>query len=137
MLLQVTGAMNEEVATCITNIASIQFKFGDFLQAIELQTKAIVLHERLLGVDHPQVGFSYATLSMYYHNCGYFSKGFEYLHRALDILHSSIGEYHPEIASIYLKMGLVYQEIDNMEAALVAYQHHLEQTRQMFGEDHI
>jgi len=121
MLLQVTGATNEEVATCITNIASIQFKFGDFLQAIELQTKAIVLQERLLGIDHPTVGHSYATLAIYYHNCGYFTKGFEYLHRALNILQSSVGDYHPEIASIYLKMGIIYQEIDNMEASLEAY----------------
>ena len=121
MLLQITGAMNEEVAKCITNIASIQFKFGDFLQAIELQTKAIVLQERLLGVEHPDVGYSYATLSMYYHNCGYFSKGFEYLHRSLAILQSAIGEYHPELASIYLKLGLVYQEVDNLDAALEAY----------------
>lgn len=121
MLLQITGAMNEEVARCITNIASIQFKFGDFLQAIELQTKAIVLQERLLGVEHPDVGYSYATLSMYYHNCGYFSKGFEYLHRSLSILQSAIGEYHPELASIYLKLGLVYQEVDNLDAALEAY----------------
>ena len=58
---------------------------------------------------------------MYYHNCGYFSKGFEYLHRSLKILQASIGEYHPEIASVYLKLGLVYQEIDNMDAALEAY----------------
>ena len=74
---------------------------------------------------------------MYYHNCGYFSKGFEYLHRALKIMQSSMGEYHPEIASIYLKMGLVYQEIDNMGAALEAYVQHLDQTRYMFGEEHI
>ena len=58
---------------------------------------------------------------MYYHNSGYFSKGFEYLHRALGILQASIGEYHPEIASIYLKLGLVYQEVDNLDAALEAY----------------
>lgn len=42
-MLQITGAMNEEVASSISSIASIQFKFGDFLQAIELQSKAIVL----------------------------------------------------------------------------------------------
>lgn len=36
MLLQITGSMNEEVASCITNIAGIQFKLGDFLAAIEL-----------------------------------------------------------------------------------------------------
>ena len=137
MMLQVTGAMNEEVASSITSIASIQFKFGDFLQAIELQTKAIVLQERLLGVDHPQVGHSYSTLSMYYHNVGYFTKGFEYLHRALDILKNSIGEYHPEIAGIYTKMGMVYQEIDKLDAALEAYVLHLDQSRHMFGEEHI
>ena len=36
VLLQVQGPMNEDVAQCISHIASIQFKFGDFLQAIEL-----------------------------------------------------------------------------------------------------
>ena len=36
MQLQVQGAMTEEVATSIAAIASIQCKFGDFLQAIEL-----------------------------------------------------------------------------------------------------
>jgi hypothetical protein len=42
-LLQITGPMNREVAACISKLASIQFKFGDFLQAIELQTKSIIL----------------------------------------------------------------------------------------------
>ena len=63
---------------------------------------------------------------MYYHNVGYFTKGFEYLHRALDILKNSIGEYHPEIAGIYTKMGMVYQEIDKLDAALEAYVQHLD-----------
>lgn len=36
MLLQITGAMNEDLAGCISSIAGIQFKFGDYLQAIEL-----------------------------------------------------------------------------------------------------
>lgn len=74
---------------------------------------------------------------MYYHNCGYFSKGFEYLHRALNILQASIGEYHPEIASLYLKLGLVYQEVENLDATLEAYNQHLDQTHTMFGELHI
>lgn len=36
LLLQISGPMTEDVATCIIQIAAIQFKFGDFLQAIEL-----------------------------------------------------------------------------------------------------
>jgi len=30
-LLQITGPMNKEVASCIAKLAGIQFKFGDFL----------------------------------------------------------------------------------------------------------
>ena len=36
MLLQIRGTMTEDVADCITAIASVQHKFGDSLQAIEL-----------------------------------------------------------------------------------------------------
>lgn len=85
-----------------------------------------MLLERLLGLDHPQVGQSYATLSIYYHNCGYISKGFEYLHRALNILQSSVGEYHPEIASVYLKMAVVYREVNQLDSSLEAYNQHLD-----------
>ena len=30
-LLQITGPLNKELAACISKLASIQFKFGDFL----------------------------------------------------------------------------------------------------------
>lgn len=112
LLLQISGPMTEEVATCITQIASIQFKFGDFLQAIELQTRAIVLLERLMGLDHPQVAYQYSTLAMYYHSCGYFQMSFTFMHRALNILSVVAGDTHPEIASIYLNLGLMYQEVE-------------------------
>jgi len=36
IILQIYGPMNKDVAMCISQIASVQFKFGDFLQAIEL-----------------------------------------------------------------------------------------------------
>jgi len=113
-MLQITGPMHRDVAACISKLASIQFKFGDYLQAIELQTKCIVLQERLLGLDSPSVAFSYNTLAMYYHSCGYFSKGFEYMYRSLHILKMCCGDNHPEISSTYLNLGLMYQEIDNM-----------------------
>ena len=137
MTVQITGSMHEDVATCLGHISSIQFKLGDFLQAIELQTKVIVLQERLIGLDHPHVAFSYSTLAMYYHNCGYYAKGFEHMHRALAILKMSSGDYHPEICNIYLNLGLMYQEIQAMQAALDVYQIHLNQTLHMFGMNHM
>ena len=91
------------------------------MQAIELLSKAIILQEKLFGLDHPHVGFNYSTLSMYYLNSGYCSKGFDYMHKALSIMHTSVGENHPEIASIYLNLGMMYQEIENDDAAQDAY----------------
>ena len=137
LLLQITGPMNKDLATCISKIASIQFKTGDLLQALELQTKAIVLQERLLGLDHPQCAFSYSTLAMYYHSCSYNSKAFEYMYRALNILTIAAGDYHPDIASVYMNLGLMYEETDNHDAAYTCYEINLQQHIEMYGADHI
>ena len=48
------------------------------------------------------------------------------MYRALSILKMCTGDYHPEICNIYLNLGLMYQEIHAMHAALEVYQIHLE-----------
>ena len=108
ILLQITGPMNTEVATCIGKMANIQFKFGDYLQAIELQTKSIIIQEKLLGFDSSTVAYSYSNLGLYYHTCQYFTKGFECMHKSLSILKIVCGYNHPDISSIYLNLGLMY-----------------------------
>ena len=74
---------------------------------------------------------------MFYHNFGYYQKGFEYMYRALNILKISAGDYHPEIGNIYLNLGLMYQEIQALPEALEVYQLHLQQMQFMFGENHM
>ena len=43
VLLQITGAINSDVASCISKMANIQYKLGDYLQAIELQSKSLII----------------------------------------------------------------------------------------------
>jgi hypothetical protein len=43
--------MNPDVAKSITKMANIQYKMGDYLQAIELQTKSIIIWEKISGYD--------------------------------------------------------------------------------------
>jgi hypothetical protein len=69
ILLQITGAMNNDVASCISKMANIQYKLGDYLQAIELQSKSIIISEKLFGYDHPSVAYNYSNLALYYHTC--------------------------------------------------------------------
>ena len=74
---------------------------------------------------------------MYYHSCGYFQMSFNYMHRALNILTLVAGQNHPEVASIYLNLGLMYQEVEQIEATVDSYQMSLAQNVAMFGEDNV
>lgn len=135
--MQIGGPMQVDIAQCIIKMAAVHFKTEDILQAIELQTKAIIILERVLGFENPLVGLNYSKLAMYYHSTGYFSAGFEHMWRALSILQLSCGEHHPEIANIYLNLGMMYQEVDNQEAAADALTHYVNQNTYMFGENHL
>lgn len=46
---------------------------------------------------------------------------FAYMNRALAILNIVAGENHPEIASIYLNLGLMYQEVEQIQATIDSY----------------
>lgn len=137
LLLQISAVMNDDVATCISQIASIQFKLGDFLQAIELQTRVIILLERLHGNDDPRVAHQYLTLSMYYHSCGYFKQSFAHMYRCLDILQVVAGDCHPEIPSINANLGLMFEEVEQFRESIDAYQLCLQQLIGLYGKDSI
>ena len=137
ILLQITGPMNTEIASCISKMANIQHKQGDYLQAIELQSKSIIIQEKLLGCDSPTVAYSYSSLGLYYHSCQFFSKGFEYMHKSLKILQVVCGENHPDISSIYLNLGLMYQDVENYHAAIDCYMDSLYRNIALYGAQHI
>lgn len=74
---------------------------------------------------------------MYYHTTGYNTVAFDHMWRSLNIMQLSCGEYHPDIANIYLNLGLMYQEMDNNEAAIEVFQKYVNQNNYMFGKAHI
>ena len=76
--LQVAGPINKEAATCLSMLANIHFKFGEYMQmigsdqaenymasytsAIQLQSKAVLLYEKLYGKAHPLIAQAYVAL---------------------------------------------------------------------------
>lgn len=81
--MQLTGPMNIEITKALQKMGSIQFQLGDFLQAIELQTKVIILQEKMLGFDSPMNAYAYTTLALYHHTVGSWTRAFKYMRRAL------------------------------------------------------
>lgn len=62
---------------------------------------------------------------------------FTYMHRALNILSLCAGDVHPEIASIYLNLGLMYQEVEQIQATVDSYKMSLQQNQTMYTEDNV
>lgn len=120
--LQISGPINKEAATCLSMLASIHFKFGEITnyifscnQAIQLQTKAVVLYEKLFGKIHPSVAQAYLALYKYSIKLGNYQKAFKYLHRALYIYEIVCGENHPEISNIFMSLGIMHADIEEHE----------------------
>jgi len=137
VIMQINGSMNAEIASCISKMANIQYKFGDYLQAIELQTKSIVIQEKVLGFDSPIVAYSYSNLGLYYHTCRFFNKGFECMLKSLKILEVVAGSHHPDVNSILLNLGMMYQDVDNFKAAVECYTKSLNNNIAVHGEEHL
>jgi len=109
---------------------------GDYLQAIELQTKSVIIQEKILGYDDPQLAYSYSNLGLYYHQCRYWSKGFEYLNRAKSILQVVSGDDHPDTTSVILNLGLMYQDCDQFGAAISCFTESLYRNISLYGDTH-
>lgn len=104
--LQIAGPVNKEAAACLSKLSNIHFKFGDYSQAVQLQTKCVILSEKIFGKIHAQTAQAYANLAQITTIANY-TKAFTYMNRALYIYSIICGDNHPEIASAYLSLGFM------------------------------
>jgi hypothetical protein len=77
--MQIGGPMQVENAKCNMKMAAINFNNEDILQAIEFKSKAIIILERLLGLENPLFALIYAKLAMYYHTIRYYTVAFDHM----------------------------------------------------------
>ena len=59
------------------------------------------------------------------------------MHKSLKILQVVCGDNHPDISAIYLNLGLMYQDVDNYNAAIDCYMDSLYRNIALYGDQHI
>jgi protein TIF31 len=59
------------------------------------------------------------------------------MYRSLKILKAVCGENHPDISAIYLNLGLMYQDLENFESAILCFKESLRRNIDLYGADHI
>jgi protein TIF31 len=62
LLNNVYGPMHPEISMCLRLLARLNYIMGDYQEALYTQHKAVMMSERILGIDHPQTATEYVRI---------------------------------------------------------------------------
>ena len=65
LLNNVYGAMHPEIAQCLRMLARLNYIMGEHGEAMQYQQKAVLMSERVNGIDHPYTITEYTHLALY------------------------------------------------------------------------
>jgi protein TIF31 len=65
LLNNVYGAMHPEIAQCLRMLARLNYIMGDHVEAMACQQKAVLMSERVNGLEHPYTITEYTHLALY------------------------------------------------------------------------
>ncbi|KAL5549761.1 hypothetical protein UlMin_004992 [Ulmus minor] len=137
ILQQVTGPMHREAANCCRYLAMVLYHAGDMPGAINQQHKELIINERCLGLDHPDVAHSYGNMALFYHGLNQSELALRHMSRALLLLSMTSGPDHPDVTSTFINVAMMYQDIGKMNTALRYLQEALKKNERLLGEEHI
>ncbi|XP_077578261.1 clustered mitochondria protein homolog isoform X2 [Stigmatopora nigra] len=114
----VYGAMHVEICACLRLLARLNYILGDHAEALSNQQKAVLMSERVLGIEHPNTIQEYMHLALYCFANGQLSTALKLLYRARYLLLLVFGEDHPEMALLDSNIGLVLHSVMEYDLSL-------------------
>jgi protein TIF31 len=133
MYNQVYGPLHPDVVVCNRLLGRLAYVMGDYPGAFTYQQRAVLLSERVLGVDNPATGQEYSHLALYCFAMGQFGPALQLIYRARYIALLCHGEYHPEIPLIDTNIGLMLHAVEDYEKSLIFLQNALRLNIKFFG----
>uniref|UniRef100_A0A8C2Z820 Clustered mitochondria protein homolog n=1 Tax=Cyclopterus lumpus TaxID=8103 RepID=A0A8C2Z820_CYCLU len=114
----VYGAMHVEICACLRLLARLNYIMGDHPEALSNQQKAVLMSERVLGIEHPNTIQEYMHLALYCFANGQLSTALRLLYRARYLMLMVSGEDHPEMALLDSNIGLVLHGVMEYDLSL-------------------
>ncbi|ESN91217.1 hypothetical protein HELRODRAFT_194531 [Helobdella robusta] len=133
LLNNVYGAMHYEIASCARLLARLSYIMVDYGEALVYQQRAVLMSERVLGIDHPSTITEYAHLALYCFANNQIPIALKLMYRALYLALLCTGENHPEIALFYCNIGLMVQAESDFDLSLKYLTKALELNSKFFG----
>ncbi|XP_037088589.1 clustered mitochondria protein homolog isoform X1 [Pollicipes pollicipes] len=134
LLNSVYGAMHPEIAQCLRMLARLNYIMGDHQEALQYQQKAVLMSERVNGIDHPYTIAEYTHLALYCFANGQVTTSLKLLYRARYLMLLVCGEDHPEMALLDSNIGLILHAVGEYSLSLQFMEHALALNRRYHGE---
>ncbi|CAG2106044.1 unnamed protein product [Medioppia subpectinata] len=133
LLNNVYGAMHSEIAQCLRMLARLNYIMGDHSEAISFQQKAVLMSEKVNGIDHPYTITEYTHLALYCFASSQVSTSLKFLYRARYLLTLICGENHPEMAILDSNIGLILHAVGEYDLSLRFLENALKLNLRYFG----
>ncbi|XP_040279427.1 clustered mitochondria protein homolog isoform X2 [Bufo bufo] len=114
----VYGAMHVEICACLRLLARLNYIMNDYSEALSNQQKAVLMSERILGIEHPSTIQEYMHLALYCFANNQLSIALNLLYRARYLMLLVFGEGHPEMALLDSNIGLVLYGVMEYDLSL-------------------
>ncbi|EDV55805.1 protein clueless [Drosophila erecta] len=134
LLNNVFGALHQENGSCLRMLARLSYLLGDAQDALAIQQRAVIMSERVNGMDHPSTILEYTHLSLYSFANGHVGMSLKLLYRARYLMVLICGEDHPEVALIDSNISLILHALGEYELSLRFIEHALKLNLKYFGD---
>ncbi|XP_055533607.1 clustered mitochondria protein homolog [Wyeomyia smithii] len=134
LLNNVYGAMHPENAQCLRMLARLSYIMGDPQEALAIQQRAVLMSERVNGIDHPYTIAEYAPLALYCFANSQISTALKLLYRARYLATIVCGENHPDIALLDSNISLILHAVGEYELSLRFLEHALALNIKYYGD---
>ncbi|XP_065214882.1 clustered mitochondria protein homolog isoform X2 [Planococcus citri] len=133
LLNNVYGAMHPEIAQCLRMLARLNYIMGDHAEAMSFQQKAVLMSERVNGIDHPSTITEYTHLALYCFANSQIIIALKLLYRARYLLLLTCGENHPEVALLDSNISLILHAVGEYDLSLKFLHSSLALNKRFYG----
>lgn len=137
LLNHVFGPMHPTIAQCLRMVARLNYIMGDNTDAMTYEQKAVLMSEKVNGIDHPRTIIEYTHLALYCFVNGQVTTALKLLYRSRYLLLLVCGENHPEMAILDSNIGLILHAVGEYDLSFRFLRDALRLNMNFFGQKHM
>ncbi|KAI9736602.1 MAG: Intracellular distribution of mitochondria [Cirrosporium novae-zelandiae] len=134
---QIYGILHPEVARLYHQLSMLYYQLGEKGAAAELANKAVIISERMIGIDSAETVLSYLNLALFEHANGDTECALAYMKHALNLWKVIYGVKHPDLITTLNNAAVMLQHMKQYHESRLWFESSLELSEDIYGKQSI